>query len=155
MAVTVNYPRDLAAARAEGTPQVVQNLAQAIDVQIAEAQGDWQQRCVAYQAGIKVEPTAVPVMATAATEVESGRLMQVDLATPRDGQTGQRESAETPDPTAADAGASDVPAGDAHNEAPTAGSEKEDVHNTQEAAAASHALSPPVDQETRFRVPPG
>ena len=75
---------------AEGTSQVVQNLAQAIDVQIAEAQGDWQQRCeyVAYQAGIQVEPTAVPVMAIAAMQVQSGRLMQVDLATPRDGQTG-------------------------------------------------------------------
>ena len=81
---------------------MTQNLAQAIDVQIAEAQGDWQQRCehVAYQAGIQVEPTAVPVMAAAAMEVESGRLMQVDLATPRDGQTGPQESAEPPDPIA-------------------------------------------------------
>ena len=81
---------------------MVQNLAQAIDVQIAEAQGDWPQRCehVAYQAGIQVEPTTVPVMATAAMEVESGRLMQVGLATPRDGQAGPQESAETPDPTA-------------------------------------------------------
>ena len=100
VAFTVNYPRDLAAARLKGTPHMTQNLAQAIDVQIAEAQGDWQQRCehVAYQAGIQVEPTAVPVMAAAAMEVESGRLMQVDLATPRDGQTGPQESAETPRP---------------------------------------------------------
>ena len=38
---------------AGGTPQVTQSVAQAIDVQIAEAQGDWQQwyERLAYQAG--------------------------------------------------------------------------------------------------------
>ena len=92
----------LGSSAAGGTPQVTQSVAQAIDVQIAEVQGDWQQRCehLAYQAGIQGEPTAVPVAAVAAMEVESGRLLQVDLATPRDCQAGQQDIADPPDPTA-------------------------------------------------------
>ena len=75
----------LGSSAAGGMPQGTQNVAQAVDVQIAEAQGNWQQwrGHVAYQARIQVEPTAVPVMAAAAMEVESGRPMQVDLATRR------------------------------------------------------------------------
>ena len=49
-------------------------------------------------------------------------------------------------------GAGDVTAGDANHQAPAAGPEAEDVHNTQEAVATSHALSSPMDQA---RIPPG
>ena len=45
------------------------------------------------------------------------------------------------------AGAGDVPAGDANQQAPAAGLEAEDVRYTQEATAASHELSPPTGQE--------
>ena len=73
---------------AGGMPQEAQSVAQAIDVQIAEAQGDWQQRYerLAYQAETRKVPD-LPV--AAAIEVETGRVLQLKMATPRDGETGQ------------------------------------------------------------------
>ena len=55
---------------------------------------------LAYQASLQVAPTTTPTMPAAPVEVETGQLMQIDMATPRAGQVESQGNAEAPNPTA-------------------------------------------------------
>ena len=68
-------------------------------------------------------------------EVESGQPMQKDLSAPRACQAEPQSSAQAHMVRGEAVGAGDVTAGDANHQAPAAGPEAEDVHNTQEAVA--------------------
>ena len=69
-------------------------------VQIADVQCDLQtpSEHVAYRAALQVVPTAFPAMVAAPMEVEKGQPMQIDLATPRAGQSELQDSAEARTP---------------------------------------------------------
>ena len=75
---------------------------QMADVEIAALQNDLQppSERVVHRAALQVVPTVLSAMVNVPMEVESGRPMQIDLATPRACQEELQSCAEAPDPEA-------------------------------------------------------
>ena len=84
-----DHSEELGGSAADGTPRVTQSQGQATDVRVADMQCDQQPQFerVAHQAALQVVPTTHPTMLDTPMEVETGQLMQVDMATPRGGQS--------------------------------------------------------------------
>ena len=132
----------LGSSAGEGTPRLTRGMEQVMDVQMADVQiapvqSDLQppSERVANRAALQVVPTAFPAVVAVPMEVCIGKPMQIDLATPRACQAVQCAS---PGPRTSvhlvrgeAVGAGDVTAGDANHQAPAAGPEAKDVHNTQ------------------------
>ena len=92
-----------AAPRGSAAGQSKERMDQAVDVQMANVQCDQQlpNERVAYRAALQVVPTTPLAMSIAPMEVETARLMQIDMATPRTGEVEPQGNAEAPGPTAA------------------------------------------------------
>ena len=120
---------------------------QMADVQTADVQCDLQppSERVAYRAALQVVRTAYLATVAVTMEVENGQPMHIDLATPRACQAEPQGSAKSPGPRSSVHLVRGQAVEDAYYQAPAAGPEAKDVHDTQEAVATSHALPSPID----------